>query len=262
MRPGILPRAVMAVTVMTLLAAPARADNRPNPYVQSIPTTTITVSAAASLTDVLPVIAEAFTRRYPQLSVTFNFGSSNSLVEQVRAGAPVDVLATADEASMWRATNANLTGPPILFARNTMAIATPKGNPAGIGDLADLQKPAVTVAVCAPQVPCGRLAAELFAKNSLTVAPVTKEIDVRSVLGKVIADQVDAGIVYATDVKAFPDDVTGIAIPAARNVLTNYPIATVAESKNPRAAKAFVDYVRYSSSAQRILRAWGFSKPW
>lgn len=258
----ILPPLVVAATTLTVIAPPSVADNTPNPYVRSIPAATITVSAAASLTDVFPVIARAFTKRYPQLTVTFNFGSSNSLVEQIRAGAPVDVLATADEASMWRATNANLTGSPILFARNTMAIATPKGNPARVSSLEDLQDPAVSVAICAPQVPCGRLAAELLAKNSLTIIPVTKEVDVRSVVGKVIADQVDAGIVYSTDVKAFPDDLTGVSIPMANNVVTNYPIATVNDSRNAQAAKAFVDYVRYSSSAQRILRAWGFSKPW
>ncbi|MFM8515834.1 MAG: molybdate ABC transporter substrate-binding protein [Actinomycetota bacterium] len=258
----IVPPVMAAVIAITHAAPNAAADNRPNPYVRSIPASTITVSAAASLTDVFPVIAEAFTKRYPQLQVTFNFGSSNSLVEQIRAGAPADVVATADEVSMWRATNANLTGAPILFARNTMAIATPKGNPAKITGLADLQKPTVTVAVCASQVPCGRLAAELFAKNFLTVTPVTKEVDVRSVVGKVIADQVDAGIVYSTDVKAFPDDLTGVSIPTASNVVTNYPIAMVKESRNAQAAKAFVNYVRYSSSAQRILRAWGFSKPW
>lgn len=258
----VLPPVMAAVIAITLAAPHARADNRPNPYVRSIPAATITVSAAASLTDVFPVIAEAFTKRYPQLQVTFNFGSSNSLVEQIRAGAPVDVVATADEASMWRATNANLAGTPLLFARNSMAIATPKGNPARIAGLADLQKPTVTVALCAPQVPCGRLATELLAKNNLTITPVTTEVDVRSVVGKVIADQVDAGIVYSTDVKAFPDDITGVSIPAANNIVTQYPIATVNESRNAQAAKAFVDYVRYSASAQRILRAWGFSAPW
>jgi molybdate transport system substrate-binding protein len=258
----ILSPALATAVAISLGAPQVRAENQPNPAVQRIPATTITVSAAASLTDVFPVIAQAFTKRYPQLQVTFNFGSSNSLVEQIRAGAPVDVLATADETSMWRATNARLTGTPILFARNTMAIATPRGSPARITGLTDLQKPSVTVAVCAPQVPCGRLATELFAKNGLTITPVTREVDVRSVVGKVIADQVDAGIVYSTDVKAFPGDITGVTIPAGSNVVTNYPIAIVSESRNGPAARAFVDYVRNSSSAQSILRAWGFSRPW
>ena len=265
-----MPRATRSwiactIACTALLASPSAAqaaDNTPNPYVQSIPATTITVSAAASLTDVFPVIAGAFTKRYPQLKVTFNFAGSNALVEQLRAGAPADVLATADEPSMWKAADAGLTTKPLLFARNTMAIATPPGNPAQIQGLEDLQKENVTTAVCAPAVPCGKRAAELFAMNSIDVKPVTEEVDVRAVLGKVMADAVDAGIVYTTDARAAGKEVTTIAIPESKNVFSNYPIATVKESNNARAAKAFVDYVRYSSSAQRILRAWGFSKPW
>lgn len=256
-------RTVIAVVAMGLVATPVvAADNAPKPSVQRLPPTTITVSAAASLTNVFPVIAEAFSKRYPNITVTFNFGPSNGLVEQVRAGAPIDVLATADENTMWRAVNEELTERPILFARNTLMITVPKGNPARIRSLVDLGKPAVTVALCNTKVPCGHLAEQLLAKNGLRVTPVTREVDVRGVLGKVMADEVDAGIVYATDVRAFPNDVSGIAIPARQNVFTNYPIARVADSRKAAAADAFIDYVRNSSSAQQILRTWGFSKPW
>lgn len=250
------------VALISHSTAAHAADNSPKPYVQSIPASTITVSAAASLTDVFPVIAAAFTQRYPQLTVRFNFAGSNALVEQLRAGAPIDVLATADESSMWKARNAGLTGAPILFARNTMTIAVPPGNPAKITALTDLAEPGVTTAVCAPAVPCGKLASALFEKNQLSVRPVSTELDVRAVLGKVMADAVDAGIVYTTDARAAADKIESVVIPSSQNLFTHYPIATVNESPNAQAAKAFVDYVRYSSSAQRILRAWGFTKPW
>ena len=92
--------------------------------------------------------------------------------------------------------------------------------------------------------------------------PVTKELDVRAVLGKVLADQVDAGLVYATDAKSVGKKVTTVSIPTSRNVTTTYPIASVRDSKNAKAAQAFVNYVRFSKSAQGILRAWGFAKPW
>lgn len=247
---------------ITLASTPAVAsDNSPKPSVQRLPPTTITVSAAASLSNVFPVIGNAFTKRYPNIAVKFNFGPSNGLVEQIRAGAPVDVLATADEASMRRATADGLTTRPIVFARNTMIVAVPKGNPARIRSVSDLQRRDVSVALCNPEVPCGRLATQVIEKSSLDVTPVSREVDVRGVLGKVIADEVDAGIVYTTDVKAFPRDVDGIAIPMARNAVTDYPIARVSDSRKHAAADAFVDYVR-SSSAQQILRAWGFSKPW
>jgi molybdate transport system substrate-binding protein len=240
-------------------AAQSGAAPAPGPTSPSIPASTITVSAASSLTDVLPVIATAFEKRYPQIDVRFNFGGSPALVEQIRAGAPADVLATASEATMGKAVSAGLVGRPLLFAKNTMMIATPPGNPARVKSLADLPK--VSVALCEVAVPCGTEARDLFAKNGITVTPVTRELDVRAVLGKVMADQVDAGIVYVTDVKSVGSKVTGVAIPANQNVTTTYPIATVRESSQQAAAKAFVDYVRFTPSAQGILRAWGFARP-
>lgn len=245
-----------AATIATVVAVPSTATPKPS----TPPSGTITVSAAASLTDVFPVIAAAFEKRYPQIDVTFNFGSSSALVEQIRAGAPADVLATASESTMTRAVTAGLASRPLLFARNTMMIATPPGNPARVRSLADL--PRVSVALCEVVVPCGTAARDLFAKNAITVTPVTRELDVRAVLGKVMADQVDAGIVYVTDVRSAGRKVTGVPIPSSQNVTTTYPIAVVADSRQQAAAKAFVDYVRFTPSAQGILRAWGFAKPW
>ena len=226
------------------------------------PSGTITVSAAASLTDVFPVIAKAFEKRFPGVTVKFNFAGSSALVEQVIAGAPVDVIATASESTLWKATNAGLTGRPLLFAKNTMAIAMPPGNKAGITQLSDLQKPGVLVAVCLPAVPCGSAANQIFAKNFLNVKPVTQELDVRGVLNKVTTGEVDAGIVYVTDVKVAGASVTSVQIPRDQNVFTTYPLAAVTDAPNPAAAAAFVSYVRYTPSAQGILRAYGFAKPW
>lgn len=226
------------------------------------PKGTITVSAAASLTDVMPVIGAAFQKKYPGTVVKFNYGGSAALVEQIRAGAPVDVLATASEPTMWKAVNAGLVGRPLLFAKNTMAIAMPPSNPGRITSLSDLGRPGVLVAVCDVAVPCGAAARDLLARNSVAVTPVTRELDVRQVLGKVIADEVDAGIVYVTDVRAAGSKVTSVSISSANNVTTTYPIAQVTGAANPSTASAFVAYVRFSPSAQGILRAYGFAKPW
>jgi molybdate transport system substrate-binding protein len=222
----------------------------------------IVVSAAASLTDVLPVIAAGFEKRYPGTSLRFNFGGSPQLVEQVNAGAPVDVLATASESSMAKAVAARSVSRPLLFAKNSMAIAMPPGNRANVTSLRSLQDPAIKTAACAPAVPCGVATTALLTLNRLTIKPVTLELDVRSVLGKVMADEVDAGIVYVTDVRAAGRKVTSIAIPAGQNVTTTYPIAIVTSAPNPVGAAAFVSYVRYTTSAQEILRAYGFAKPW
>lgn len=225
-------------------------------------TGSITVSAAASLTDVFPVIAKAFQKRYPGTSVRFNFGGSSTLVNQIKGGAPVDVLATASEPTMWSAVKEGLVGRPLLFAKNTMAIAMPPDNPARIRTIADLARPGTLVGTCAATVPCGTAARELFTVNKVSVRPVTQELDVRSLLGKVISGDLDAAVVYATDVKAVGSKVRSIPIPASLNVTTTYPVATVGSSTNPVVAQRFVDYLRYSVSAQGILRAYGFAKPW
>ena len=225
-------------------------------------TGTITVSAASSLADVFPVIAKAFQKRYPGTTVKFNFGGSSTLVNQIKSGAPVDVLATASEPTMWSAVNAGLVGMPLAFAKNTMAIAMPADNPAKIRSLADLARPGTLVGVCATTVPCGVAARELLARNKVSITPVTQELDVRSLLGKVVSGDLDAGIVYVTDVKAVGNKVTSVQIPARLNVTTTYQIATVGETGTPEVAQRFVDYVRYSVSAQGILRAYGFARHW
>jgi molybdate transport system substrate-binding protein len=254
----------VATTMLITLITPVHGSeqNRPDPAVAQLPVTTLTVSAAASLTDVFPVIAQAFSTRYPNITIRFNFAGSNALVEQLRAGAPVDVIATASEPTMRTAVINGWAARPWLFAKNSLVIATPRGNPARIRTVQDLTRSGIQVAICAPAVPCGTAANQLFTKNDITVRPVTRELDVRAVLGKVIADQVDAGIVYATDARSAGKNVTTVRIPAADNVTVTYPIATVRYAKHQVAANAFVHYVRFSPSAQRILRAWGFERAW
>jgi molybdate transport system substrate-binding protein len=228
----------------------------------SKPTGSITVSAAASLTDVFPVIARAFQKRYPGTSITFNFAGSSTLVNQAIAGAPVDVLATASESTMWKAVNAGVASRPWIYAKNAMAIAMPADNPASISSLTDLTRPGVLVGVCDIAVPCGAAASELLRINDLSLTPVTRELDVRALLAKVEAGDLDAGIVYVTDIRWAGSRVSSVSIPMRRNVETRYPISTVGQTDNPTLAQAFVNYVRFSESAQGILRAYGFARPW
>jgi molybdate transport system substrate-binding protein len=222
----------------------------------------LTVSAAASLTDVFPVIADAFTKRFPNTVIRFNFVGSSTVMNQVIAGAPVDVVATASEPTMQIGVDSKQVLRPLFFARNSMTIAVPAGNPANIKSLADLQRSGLLLGVCDTAAPCGASAAELFAKNKLSVTPVTRELDVRSLLGKVISGDLDAGIVYITDVKAAGSKVEFVEIPIKDNVMTIYPIAMVAEAQNAQLANRFVKFVRFSNTSQGILRAFGFAKPW
>ena len=226
------------------------------------PNTELTVSAASSLTDVFPVIADAFTKRYPGTEIKFNFAGSSTIMNQVIAGAPVDVVATASESTMQIGVDSKQVLRPLIFARNSMTIAVPAGNPANIKSLADLERGGLLLGVCDPVVPCGATAVEIFAKNKLDVTPVTRELDVRSLLGKVISGDLDAGIVYITDVKAAGSKVDFIEIPVKENVMTTYPIAMVSATENTELSNRFVNFVRFSTTSQAILRAFGFAKPW
>lgn len=221
---------------------------------------TVVVLAAASLTGAFTEIGAAFEQVNPDVEVIFSFGPSSGLAAQLIEGAPADVLATANEATMSMAIDAGAVGPASAFATNVLAIAVPVANPAGIVDLAGLAEPGVLVAVCEPKVPCGTAAAQVIADSGLPIRPVTYDIDVKSVLTKVILDEVDAGLVYATDVAAAGDDVLGIALPADVAVDVTYPIAVATQTNQPDLAGRFRDFV-LSASAQDALRQAGFGPP-
>ncbi len=219
------------------------------------PPPTITVAAAASLTDVFEVIGTEFTQ-VTGIPVTFSFAASSAIAEQVRGGAPIDVFASAGKASMEPLVAEQLVTGVADFATNSLVIATPAGNPAAVTGLGDLSR--VSVAVCQEQVPCGAATVRLFEQNALAVTPVTFEPDVRSVLTKVETDEVDAGIVYVTDVAAAGDLVEGVTIPSDSNVTTLNQVAIVAASDNAEAAAAFIAFLN-GPEAQVALAAAGFA---
>lgn len=224
------------------------------------PRGSITVSAAASLTESFRALDKQFEAAHPGVRITFNFGASSALAAQISQGAPADVFASASPTNMHSVVQAGAAHSPADFAKNTMEIAVPRDNPAGITQLADLAKPSVKVALCQPQVPCGAAAKQVFANAKITVKPVTLEADVKSTLTKVTLGEVDAGVVYVTDVKAAGVKVKGIVIPTGLNASTDYPIALLTRAKNPVLAQAFVDYVQ-SAEGRAVLREAGFSSP-
>ena len=221
---------------------------------------TIRVFAAASLTESFTELGKRFEADNPGANVEFNFGPSSGLVQQIDSGAPADVFASASSANMDAVVDAGDAEDPEDFATNTMQIAVPPDNPADIGGLEDLVGKDVKVALCQPQVPCGKVAAEVFANAGLTVQPVTEEVDVKSVLTKVTLGEVDAGVVYVTDVLAAGDDVTGVEIPADLNASTTYPIATLEGSEDDETAAEFVDFV-LSDVGAKVLEDAGFERP-
>ncbi len=210
----------------------------------------VTVFAAASLTDVFDDIAAAFEAAHPGVDVTLQFAGSSRLAAQIGAGAPADVFAAADERTAAQVDARRVT----VFARNRLAIATPPDNPAGVTGLDSLSGHDLVLALCAPDVPCGVLA-EQVGGPQLAAAADTREPNVRGVLTKVLLGEVDAGVVYATDVRAAGDAVTGIDIDHPTS--TAYPVALLSDSVE---AAAFVDFV-LSPRAQRLLAAAGFATP-
>lgn len=245
-----------AVSSDAASSAPAASGSPTTPAV----TGHITVLAAASLTEAFTTLGRQFEAAHPGASITFSFGPSSGLATQITEGAPVDVFASASTSTMDGVVAAKAAAAPTVFADNVLEIAVPASNPAGITALADLARPGVTVALCQPAVPCGAGAATVLAAAGLTVTPVTLEADVKATLTKVVLGEVDAGVVYATDVLAAGDTVTGIEIPSDVNAVTSYPIATLAASKNPDLATAFVDYV-LSGDGASVLTAAGFRRP-
>jgi molybdate transport system substrate-binding protein len=218
----------------------------------------ITVFAAASLTDAFTEVGEAFTAANPDAKATFSFDASSALVQQITEGAPADVIASADTANMDKLTEAGLNGTePVIFATNLLTIIVAPGNPEGIAGVADLANSDLITVICAPEVPCGRYADEIFTKAGVTVTPDSLEQNVRGVVTKVTAGEADAGIVYVTDVIAAGDYAAMVEIPADINVLAEYPIATTKDSTNAEAGEAFIDFLT-GSDGQVIMAEYGF----
>ena len=223
-------------------------------------TGTITVFAAASLMGTFTQLGQQFDAAHPGDTVKFSFGPSDGLATQITSGAPADVFASASTKTMTTVVTAGDAASPQDFAKNVMEVAVPPSNPAKVTSVTDLAKKSVKVALCQPTVPCGVVAAEVFKNAGITVKPVTLQADVKSVLTQVELGNVDAGMVYVTDVMAAGTKVMGVMIPANDNASTLYPIATISSSKHTSEAQAFVAYV-LSPAGQQVLTAAGFQKP-
>jgi len=221
---------------------------------------TVTVFAAASLTESFTSLGRQFEAAHPGTTVKFNFGASSSLAENINQGAPADVFASASPKNMQQVVDADGASDSKTFARNVMQIAVPPDNPAGVREVTDLARSNVKVALCQPQVPCGAVAQQVFENVNITVKPVTQGADVKAVLTTVQLGEVDAGMVYRTDVRAAGTKVRGIEIPADQNASTSYPIAALTEAPNPVGAAAFVDYV-LSPDGEKVLEQAGFAAP-
>ena len=195
---------------------------------------TVTVLAAASLTESFTTIGKNFEAAHPGTKVMFSFAGSSQLAQQITSGAPADVFAAASPATMKTVTDkGDAVGTPVTFVKNQLVIAVPKGNPKGLTSLA---------------------------AAGVRLTPVTEEQDVKSALAKVKLGEVDAALVYRTDAHAAASDVDGVEFPESAKAINEYPIAALKAAPNPAGATAFVAFVT-SPPAQQVLADAGFQKP-
>ncbi len=219
------------------------------------------VSAAASLTDAFEAVEQAFEEVNRDVDVVLNLAGSSALREQILGGAPVDVFASANMENMERVLAAGeVRDDPRVFSRNRLQIAVPPNNPAGISGLDDFADESLFLGLCATGVPCGDLARAALAAADVEPVIDTNEPDVRSLLTKIEAGELDAGITYVTDVVSAEGSVEGIDIPDDTNVDADYPIAVLSGATSSDIADDFVDFV-LSVEGQAILVEFGFSSP-
>lgn len=221
--------------------------------------TTVTVLAAASLTEPFEELAVEFEEAHPDVDVRLAFDSSATLAQQALEGAPADVLATADEQTMEGAADA-LADPPRLFAGNRLTLVVPADDPAGVDGVEDLERPEVTWVACVETAPCGALARRQLDASGITAEPASLEVDVKAVLARVTSGEADAGFVYSSDAVAAGDRVRAVPLRQAPDGGTTlYPIAPLRQAGEPDLAREFVDLV-LSPAGQAVLTDAGFTE--
>jgi molybdate transport system substrate-binding protein len=250
---------------------PATVPAAETPVKAPIASRTLTVFAAASLTDAFTEIGANFDAANPGVTTTFNFAGSQALRTQIEEGAPADVFASANKTQIDAVIAASLIteGTQQNFLTNKLVVILPTDNPAGLEKLEDLANPGIKLVLAAEEVPVGNFARqsldlmnnsfEADFKDNVFANVVSNEDNVRQVLTKVQLGEADAGIVYTSDAVAAPELQT-IEIPSELNVIAKYPIAPLVESKNAELAQAFIAYI-LSDEGQAILQKWGFTAP-
>ena len=257
-------RLLAATAMVTLLVACSSSKSTTAPTTTASTAARVTgavsVFAAASLTEAFNAAKATITAANPGVTLTYNFAGSNTLVAQIQQGAPADVFASADQKNMNTLVAAGLVDAPVAFAKNKLEIAVAPGNPKHITGLADLARPGVTTVLEAPGVPAGDYTRHVEKQLGITITPKSLDPDVKTALTKVTSGEVDATVVYVTDVHAAGAKVAGVSLPDDQQPSIVYPIAVVKATKNRTAAQAFVQSA-ISGDVQRALEAAGFLAP-
>jgi len=268
-----------ACTPQATPAAPTSAPATQAPSPTAVPPTqgpsrskTLTVLAAASLTESLTELGTMFETRNPGVKVSFNFASSQQLAQQLDQGAAADVFASASPKYMAAAVTSKRVNQADakIFVKNRLVVIFPKDNPGGLTALKDLAKPGLKLDLADKSVPVGQYALDFLDKavkdpgfdpqykDNVLKNVVSYEENVKAVVTKVSLGEADAGIVFVTDFTADVAPKIGkLDIPDALNTVAVYPIAPISDSKNPDLAKAFIALV-LSPDGQAVMAKYGF----
>jgi molybdate transport system substrate-binding protein len=221
------------------------------------------VSAAASLTDALQDIKSQYEAQGED-KILLNLGASSTLARQIQEGAPADLFLSADEAKMDQLEKRGLVvkGTRRSVLSNTLVVVVPTDSPLKIASAADLASSKVRVlALAEPQsVPAGIYAKEYLRGLKLwdkVIDRVVPTENVRAALAAVEQGNADAGIVYKTDAGISKKVRVAYEVPLAEGPKISYPFAAVAGSKNPEAARRFLEYLE-SPAALGVFEKYGF----
>lgn len=248
----VAPRAHSLCVILAMLGSSAACSS-----VDGSDESRVLVLAAASLTNAFTEMEVAFEAAHDDIDIELSFSASSAVVIQVEEGAPAGVVALANESLMDELVGQDLASTPTVFATNSLTIAVPTGNPGNVASIADFDNGALLLGACAAQVPCGSYAADVFTLAGVEPALDTEAPDVRTLAAQVASGELDAALVYATDVAVQSDAITAVSLPAAIDVSARYPIAVVDDRAN---SQLFVDFVT-SDQGRRILVAAGFESP-
>jgi molybdate transport system substrate-binding protein len=272
MRRGLPNVLLLTLSLILLACAPVATPAATSGGEATTTQTTLTVFAAASLTDAFQTIGQNFATAHPGVDVVFNFAGSQQLAQQIGQGAPADLFAAANGRQMGVAIESGrvVSGTEQLFVQNRLVVVTPVDNPAAVTTLADLAKPGLQIVLATKEVPVGQYALDFLDKaeaggtlgagyrDAVLANVVSYEENVRTVLAKVTLGEADAGIVYRSDVTpAAANQVQRIDIPDNLNTIASYPIAPLNDSPHAALAQQFIDYL-LSPEGQQILEDAGF----
>jgi molybdate transport system substrate-binding protein len=227
------------------------------------------IFAAASLREACTELERPFEAAHPGVHLRFNFAGSQELRTQLEQGAAADVFISADRRQMDEAAKAGLMGPEKLLASNSPVVIVPRANPAGLKRFQDL--PTVKrLVIGTPEVPIGHYTLEVLEKANTPLGGnfrarveaqvVSRELNVKQVLAKVVLGEADAGIVYTSDAASAGAQVQVVPIPAEYNVVAHYPMAAVRRAPHPQLAGEYVQFLT-SPTAQAVFARYGFGPP-